>query len=499
MSAILEGFRHVLAIEPMLIVSLGVLVGCVIGAIPGLSGSMLIAIMLPFTVYLSPSAALVLLVGIYIGGVSGGLITASLLRVPGTAASIVTTFDGYPMARAGRPERAIGLGILASFVGGLISWVFLVATAPALARAALRFSTYERTSLVLMAMVMIAAVGRGSFGKSMLSGMFGMLIALPGIDPVTSRLRLTFGSTQMLGGFAMIPILIGLFGVGQVLTDVLERESPKVEAVKVTFRRMFPSLTELKQSIGNLVRSSLIGTGVGILPGAGATLGSITAYSVAQSASKTPERFGHGSEEGIMASEAANNATIAGALIPTLTLGIPGSPITALMLAAFVLHHVPVGPLLFRDRPEVVYTIMATVFVANLLMFFLMIGLTFVMARITEISKRFLSPAILVFCIMGSYAFNNRFFDVWVMLGFGCLGFLMEKAKVPLSPFIIGFILTPMLERNLRSALMHSRGSFLPFVSRPISAAFLAIAVLSVLLSIHAFVRRRRKKKSMKS
>lgn len=488
---IIDGFQFILTLESLMVVSVGVLVGCIIGAIPGLSGSMLIALMLPFTVHLKSSAALVLLVGIYIGAVSGGLITAALLRVPGTAASIVTTFDGYPMARAGRPERAIGLGILASFIGGFISWFVLVSAAPMLARVALKFSTFERASLVLMSMIMIASVGSGSFAKAIISGMLGMALALPGIDPVTAMHRLSFGSIQMLGGLPIIPILIGLFGVGQILNDILELKPLKVEAVRVSLKRMFPSFSELKKSSVNLFRSSLIGTGIGILPGAGATLGSITAYSVAQSASKTPEKFGHGSEEGIMASEAANNATISGALIPTLTLGIPGSPITALMLAAFVLHNVPVGPLLFRDQPEVVYGIMATVFVANILMFVFMIGLTFIMARITEISKRILTPTIFAFCILGSYASNNRFFDVWVMLGFGGLGFLMEKAKIPLSPFIIGFILTPMLERNLRSALMQSRGSFLPFLTRPISAAFLLVAVASILFSIYSSYRKK--------
>jgi putative tricarboxylic transport membrane protein len=469
-------------------VALGVSLGIIVGAIPGLSGTMLIALTLPLTFYMKSVVAVELLVSMYVGSVSGGLISATLLRIPGTPASIVTTFDAYPMAMKGKPGRAVGIGIISSFIGGLISWIFLVLLSPPLSALALKFGPFELFSMVLMALVLIASIGGGSFIKGIVSGFLGMLVACAGIDPVTSQLRLTFGSMQMVSGLNLIPILIGMFGISQILNDAIHVEH-KIERVPLKLSGVFLSLRELKEHTANFVRSSVIGTWVGLLPGIGANIGSIMSYSAAKNASKTPERFGTGIEDGIIASETANNATIGGAFVPMLSLGIPGSIITAVLMGALTLHDVTPGPLLFKNNPDVVYSIIATVFVANLIMFFLMIGATFIVGRLVDIPKANLIPIILVFCVIGTFALNNRIFDVWLMFIFGLVGFALEKVKVPLAPFVIGLILSPIAEINLRSGLMLSAGSFLPLLTRPISAIFVCIAIGTLVWSLYQTVR----------
>ena len=484
MHHLLNAFIALFAPLPMLYIFIGVFLGCTVGAIPGLTGSMLIALTLPLTYYMSSVHAITLLVSMYIGAISGGLITATLLRIPGTPASVVTTFDGYPMARAGKAGRAIGIGIMSSFVGGLVAWFFLVLLSPLMARFALKFTSFELFSLVLMALVLIAAVGQGSILRAIIAGFLGLLAGVPGVDPIVGRVRMTFGANEMIGGFGLLPVLIGLFGISQILNDVADVET-KIKSIPLTFRGMFLSLKEIKDNAVNLIRSSIIGTWIGILPGVGATIGSIMAYWAAKNSSKHPELFGKGSEEGIIASEAANNATINGAIIPLITLGIPGSIITAILLGAFILHDLNPGPLLFTSDPEVVYGIMAAAFIANVVMFIVMLGGSVVMARLVDVPRAILQPLLIVFCVIGTFALNNRFFDVWVMFSFGLVGFAFEKAKVPLGPFIIGFILSGIAELNLRSSLMYANGSLLPFVTRPISLIFIIIALSTLVWTFY--------------
>lgn len=479
MGHLLDAFVALSAPAPLFYIFIGVFLGCTVGAIPGLTGAMLIALTLPLTYYMTSTNAITLLISMYVGAVSGGLITATLLRIPGTPASVVTTFDGYPMAQAGKGGRAIGIGIMASFVGGLIAWFFLVLLAPVMARFALEFTSFEIFSLVLMALVLIASVGTGSILRAIIAGFLGLLAGVPGVDPIVGRIRMTFGANEMIGGFGLLPVLIGLFGISQILNDVSDVET-RLERIPFSFKGMFLSLKELKEHAVNLIRSSIIGTWIGILPGVGATIGSIMAYWAAKNSSKHPERFGKGSEEGIIASEAANNATINGALIPLITIGIPGSVITAILLGALILHDLNPGPLLFTSEPEIVYGIMAAAFVANIFMFIIMIGGSVIMARLVDVPRAILQPLLIVFCVIGTFALNNRFFDVWVMFAFGLMGFAFEKVKVPLGPFIIGFILSGIAELNLRSSLMYADGSLAPFVTRPISLTFIVIAIATL-------------------
>jgi putative tricarboxylic transport membrane protein len=474
---LLAGFVTALSPWPLFYTALGTIVGVIVGAIPGLSGGMLVALALPITFAMEPTAALVMLTGMYTGSISGGLITATLLRMPGDPASVMTIFDGYPLAKAGQPGRALGLGNGASFIGGLISWFFLVTLAPALSDVATKFGPFEYFSLVLMALVLIAAVSEGSFLKGILSGFLGMLVTMPGSDPATGELRFTFGVSELTAGFNLLPVLIGVFAIGQILSDLATIDQ-KWERLQVSTKGILMSLHDMKTQAVNLVRSSLIGTWIGIMPGVGGNVGSLIAYTVARNTSKTPERFGHGSEEAIVASESANNATVCGALIPMLAMGIPGSVIAAIMMGAFVIHGMAPGPLLFISNPGIVYTIMATCLIANGIMFVFMTAATRPISRLMYVDRGYLYPAIIVFCILGAYGVNNRMFDVWVMFAFGLVGYGLEWAKVPIAPFVIGVVLAPIAETTLRSGLMASGGSYWPLVTRPISLALLLIAAV---------------------
>lgn len=476
---------------PFFYTVLGTFLGIAVGAIPGLTGAMLIALTLPLTYYMAPTNAVILLVSMYVGAISGGLISATLLRMPGTPASVMTTFDGFPMARSGRPGRALSLGITASFVGGLISWWFLFLLAKPLSIIATRFGPFEYFTLILMAMVLIASVSQGSLVKGLLSGLLGMLVSMPGVDPSTGQPRLTWDFWQLNSGLKLLPVLIGVFAVSQIISDVLEINR-KVERVEMSRKGLLMSLADWRAQAVNLIRSSLIGTWVGLLPGVGASIGSVMAYTAAKNMSKTPERFGRGSEEGIVASEAANNATVGGALIPLIAMGIPGSVIDAILIGALMIHSIQPGPTLFLSNADVVWAMIAACLVANVLMFLMMTGAVGFVARLMFLPRAFILPVVMVFCVIGAYALDNTMFDVWVMLVFGLIGFFLERAKVPLGPFVIGFVLAPLAEAKLRSGLMMTAGSITPIFTRPLSLTFLLIAVVLLIWPLYGEWKRRR-------
>ncbi|QDV52637.1 tripartite tricarboxylate transporter substrate-binding protein [Gimesia fumaroli] len=476
------------------LIFVGTSLGIFVGAIPGLTGAMLIALTLPLTFTLDPQLAMTLLVSMYVGSISGGLITGTLLRMPGTPASVMTTLDGYPMTQQGQPGRALGLGIYASLVGGLISCVFLVTLSAPIARWSTQLGPFEYFSLVLMALVLIATIDGASLTRSLFSGTLGILAAMPGISAATGEVRLTLGFTPLNGGFKLLPVLIGMFAINQVLRDIANIDQ-KVPRVSVTHSGLWLTFRDWKNQWVNMLRSSFIGTFIGILPGIGANIGSIAAYSAAKNSSKTPQKFGSGSAEGIIASEAANNATVGGALIPLVAMGIPGSVIDAILLGALVLHGLQPGPRLFSDHPELVHTIMGTYFLANLVMFAVMIASVGFLAKLVRFPRPFLLPIIFTFCIAGAFALSNRMFDVWVMLGFGLLGLVLERNRIPLAPFVIGFVLGPIAEENLCAGLMSSHGSWLPIITRPISLLFVAISALLLMVPL---VRRFRKQSDSK-
>lgn len=485
---LVEAFVYLAQPWPCFLMVLGVVLGVTVGAIPGLTGAMLIALTLPLTYDMAnPADAMVLLVSMYVGSISGGLISATLLRMPGTPASIMTTLDGYPMASKGKPGRALGLGVAASFVGGLISWIFLVLLSKPIAEWSTHLGPFDFFSLTFMALMLIASISGKSLSRGALSGVLGVLASMPGTHPATGEPRMTFGFAELDSGLNLLPVLIGLFAVSQLVREVLQIDQ-QAKATRYDSRGLLLGIGDWLKHGLNMIRSSLIGTWVGILPGVGANIGSVLAYSAAKNASKQPEEFGEGAEEGVVASEAANNATVGGALIPLVALGIPGSVIDAILLGALVLHGLTPGPLLFKDSPDVVYTIMATTLVANCAMAIFMLLAISHLTRLMSAPRAFLVPIIMVFCVVGSFAQNNRMFDVWVMLAFGAIGFGLEAAKVPLAPFVIGFVLAPIAEEKLGAGLQASGGSYLPLVTSPISLLFCLVAAA---LLVWPLIRRR--------
>lgn len=482
----LLGIQMCMDVQVILLILLGVVAGIIIGAIPGLTVTMGVALFLPITFGMEPIAALALLMGLYIGGTSGGLISAILLSIPGTPSSIATCFDGHPMAARGEAAKALGVGIVASFLGGAISYVILMFLAPAIAKVALKFGPYEYFSIAVFSLTMIAGLSTGSIVKGVICGLVGMMFSFVGIAPITSFTRFTFGFGELNAGFSLLPVLVGLFAVSQVLITAEEKFKSKDMTVRAAKIKGFGfTRNDVKGQGGNLCLSTLIGTAIGILPGLGGSICNIIAYSVAKNRSKHPEKFGTGIVDGIVASESSNNACTGGALVPLLTLGIPGDNTTALILAGFMIHGITPGPLLFRTQAPLVYGIFIALMIANLFMLFVEYAGIRVFTKILTVKENILMPVVLVFCAVGAYGANNRVFDIAVMLGAGVLGYALKRMKFPLAPIILGFILGPLLETNLRRGLMKSGGSFAPFMTTPISGFFLLVTVVVIAMLVY--------------
>ncbi|MEO0444634.1 MAG: tripartite tricarboxylate transporter permease [Verrucomicrobiota bacterium] len=454
----------------------GTALGITVGAIPGLTGAMVIALAIPMTFGMEPEAAMALLVSMYVGSVSGGLMTATLLKMPGTPSSIMTTLDAYPMANKGQPRRALSIGILASLVGGVFSWGVLVLLARPIALVSLKMGPMDTFALVMLALALVVAISRGNLLGGFLSLALGMLFALPGVDPATGQTRLTLGFAPLGDGLKQLPVLIGLFALPEALR--MAASSGDGESVEGKGGSLL-SLSEWRKQVANLVRSSSIGSFIGVLPGIGANIGSLLAYGAAKSAAADRDRFGEGAESAIVASESANNATVGGALVPLVSLGIPGSVIDAILLTAFIIHGLQPGPLLYKNSPEIVETITWSYLIANGVMFLLMwfgMGLS---RKLMEIPKWILLPLIFAFCVVGSYAFANRMFDVWVMLVCGVVGVALQRLRIPIAPFVLGFVLMPMAESNLVKGLGMGQSWFGPF-----SGPVLLLALFAVLAPV---------------
>ncbi|MGJ9384115.1 tripartite tricarboxylate transporter permease [Salipaludibacillus sp. CF4.18] len=489
----LEGLTSVMTFKTILFILLGVIMGLVFGSIPGLTATMAIAITLPMTFGMSQMDGMAILMGLYIGGVSGGLIPAILLKLPGTPSSIATTFDGYPMAKNGEAGKAFGYAIVFSFLGGLLSIFILMLVAPPLAKIALKFGPYEYFAITIFALTMISSLAGSSLVKGVLAGLMGIGLAMVGSAPIDAFPRFTFGYSGLDAGFNLLPVLIGLFAVAEII-KASERKIKKEKSIEYKMKGFGFSLVDFFKQGWNGLRSSIIGVAIGILPGIGGGTANIIAYVTAKNQSKTPEKFGKGIPDGVVASESANNAAIGGALVPLIALGIPGDTVTALLLGGLVIHGLTPGPLLFQDNGDVVYGIFIALIIANIAMIaFLYFGMRF-FTRILSIPKYILLPIILVLCVVGAIGVNNRMFDAGALLLFGILGYLMLKYKFPVAPVILGFILGPLVETNLRRGLMYSQGDFLPFLTQPIAAVFLGLAALSIILKIRDNYKKKRKK-----
>ena len=485
MEQLFNSFQYLFQLWPMFLLFIGVFLGIIVGSIPGLTTTMLITLTLPLTFFMDSVNAITLLIGMYVGGISGSQIAATLLRMPGTPASIMTTFDGYPMSQQGKSERALALGITSSFIGGLISWLFLAVLSPPLAKLALTFGPWEYFTMVLMALVMLASLSQGSLIKGLIAACLGMMVHLPGVDPSIGQMRLTFGFESLESGLSLMPVLIGAFAVSQIFKDIINIDS-KPPDVSVKKEGLLLSFKDIKKNSVNFIRSSIIGTWVGLLPGIGANIAAMLSYSTAKSSSKEPKKFGTGHEPGVIAAETANNASIGGALIPLITMGIPGSVVDAILIGALIIHNLEPGPLLFTTNPEIAYGVISAYLIGNIIMFGIMIFAVVHVAKVLYVPRAYLLAAILLFCVIGIFAVGNSFFDVWVMMIFGVIGFIMERAKMPLGPFVIGFVLSPIAEAQLRSGLMASEGSIEPLFTRPFAATFLVISILSLLWPLYS-------------
>ncbi len=484
------GFSNALTVQCVLIVFAGVALGIIFGATPGISTSMGIALLLPMTYNLKIIPSMGLLLGLYIGGVSGGLITAILLNIPGTPGSIATTFDGHPMARRGEAGKALGIGILYSFFGGMISLLILFTASPLLAKIALKFSAVEYFSITLLSFALIASLSGKSLVKGMISAIMGIVLTTVGMSPIDGAFRYTFGFHALDGGLNLLPVLVGVYAVTEVL-GIAEYDTPMVRPEKYKLKGFGVSLPEFKQQFVNLIRSALIGTGIGILPGVGANISNILSYTAAKNQSKHPEKFGTGIIDGVVASETANNAVSGGALIPMLTMGIPGDAGTALLLAALTIQGIQPGPLLFTKNADLIYTIFAFLIIANVLMIFSEYYGMRIFLKMLQIPKHVLMPVILVICCVEAFSVNNRIFDVWSILAIALLAYGLSKFRYPLAPFVLGFVLGNMFETNLRRALMYTDGNFFAFFTYPIATAGMLIFVAVIIFTVKKQIKAR--------
>lgn len=490
---LLAGFGNVLSPQIFILITLGVAVGIVFGAVPGLTAVMAIALCLPMTYTLGPAAGISLLIALFVGATSGGLISAILLKIPGTPSSIATTFDGAPMMEKGEGAKALGVGIVFSFIGTILSIGALMFIAPSLARVALSFGPHEYFAIAIFSLTLIATLSSGSMIKGVFAGVAGFAVSTVGIAPVDAITRFTFGRVEINAGFSILTVLVGMFAVAEVIrvAESAHRKggAPITPPLLVKIKGFGFSMAEFLGQIPNAIRSSLIGISIGILPGIGAGTSNIISYIAAKKRSKTPEKFGKGTIEGVVASETANNAGIGGAMIPLLTLGIPGDAVTAILLGGLMIHGIQPGPMLFITQGPLVYTIFAALVVAAIMMLILeFVGLR-LFIKLLAIPKHILLPIILVLCAVGAFGLASRIFDVWTILAFGILGYAFVKAGMPTAPFIIGFILGPMAETNFRRGLQLSAGDFTGFLTNPIAGTFLALAALSILWQVYVALR----------
>ena len=472
------------ASSPLIFVLLffGVAAGITIGVMPGLTATMAVALILPITFGMSASYGILLLIGVYKGAIFGGYIPAILLKTPGTPASAATAQDGYEFAKRGEAGRALGIGAVASFVGGIISVFFVILIAPQLARFALQFSSPEFFMLAVFGLTIISGVSGKSMTKGLLVGFLGIIISTIGIDIITGYTRYTFGNINLLGGVPFIPALIGLFAMSEALANVETIYQKTMEAQKVD--RIIPTKEDLKRTYKSSGVAGVIGTFIGIVPGAGAEIAAFVTYNVAKQTAKKPEEFGTGVLEGIAAPESANNASTGGALIPMLTLGIPGDATTAILIGALTIQGLQPGPLLFQDHPVLVYTIFVGMLLANIFMLILGLSTVRLFSKVLAIPKTLLIPIIMILSIVGSYAINMNFFDIWVMMFFGILGYIFKKLDMPIAPITIGLVLGPLAERHFRTSLIMSGGELSIFFNSPIAIFFLVMSIVTIFLPI---------------
>ena len=496
----MENFSEVLniflSLDNFLAIAMGVVIGVVIGSIPGLTATMAVALALPFTFTMEPVAAILLLVGIYKGGLYGGSITAILIRTPGSPANACTLLDGYPMAQQGHAKKALKMALYSSVIADFISNIALIFFAAYLAQLALSFGAPEFFWLICFSLTIIISLASGSMAKGLLAALMGILLSLVGLDSVYGSQRLTFGNYNLMDSISFIPLLIGLFALPEIMEFYRKKIVPHI---KTKASGAGVTLAEMKRSMKSIIRGSLIGVIIGAIPGTGATAAAFISYSDARRRSPNRANFGKGEVEGVAAAEAGNNGVAGATMIPLLSLGIPGDVITAIILGAFMVHGLTPGPIMFQENLSLIYALFLGIMLSSALL--LIVGNVAIkyFSAIADIPKAILFPIVLMFCVYGAYAVNNDTFDIWLMLGFGVVGYLFNRTGIPAAPFLIGFILGPMFEDNLRRSLLIGGNDLSIFVRGPITWFFIAITLGSILFGLYRFISARRQEARIKA
>ena len=477
---LMSGFATALQPTNLLYAVVGCVLGTLVGVLPGVGPAAGTAILIPITVALDPTGAIIMLAAIYYGAMYGGTITSVLINVPGEAASAVTCLDGYEMAKRGRAGPALAVAAIGSFIGGTVATMGLVLLALPLTRFALRFGPPEFFGLMVVGLSLVTGLAGRSLVRALVSAIVGLLLAQIGIDPVMGAPRFTFGRMELLDGFGIVPVVMGVFGIGEILLNA-EAQAVKVFDTKVS--SLVLTKRDIKDSAMPIARGTLLGFFLGLIPGVGAIVPTFLSYAIEKKASKTPERFGTGMIEGVAGPETANNSYANAALIPLFTLGIPGSPTTAILMGALMMNGLVPGPGLFKEHPQFVWAVIASFYIGNLILLILNLPFIPVWVAVLRIPYSVLLALVLGFCVVGAYSLSNSVFDIGAMLAFGILGYLFKKLDIPTAPLVLTLVLGPLMERGLRQSLEMSRGDFSIFFTRPISATLLVIASFVVITS----------------
>lgn len=476
-----DGFRVALTPTNLLFAFIGVMAGQIIGALPGIGSVVGVSLLLPLTFGMDPTSAIIMLAGIYYGSQYGGTITSVLINMPGEAATVATTLDGYQMARKGQAAKALGIATIGSFIAGTFGVIVVTLLSPTLAAFALQFGPPEYFALILLGFTALGAVAGESLAKGLTSVTVGLLISTIGLDIMSGRPRFTFGEDWLLSGFGFIVVAIGVFGIGEALDGMMAPTGRPIINTSLSWRASLPSAAEWARSRMAIARGALVGVLVGVLPGAGSTLASFIAYSVERNASKHPEEFGKGAIEGVAAPESANNAASASAMIPLLTLGVPGSGTTAVLLGGFLLWGLRPGPLLFSQHPDFAWGLIASMYIGNLMLVFINFFANPLFATMLRVPYAIQGAFVILFAVIGAYSLNNNPRDVVVMVAFGILGFAMKRLDYSAAGLILGLVLGPLAEKSLRQSLTLSRGDWMIFFDRPVSAILMVLAFVALL------------------
>lgn len=477
----------------LLWVLLGVAVGLIFGALPGLSATMGVALIIPLTFSMSEVTAIGTLIGVYIGGIAGGAISAILINIPGTPSSVVTSLDGYPMTKNGLAARALGWATFSSGWGSIISWLLLCTIAPLLARICTGFGSPEYAALAFFGLSIIAAVSGKSVVKGLISGLLGVTLSFVGIDPIWGDMRFTFGSVNLMSGISTVAALIGLYSIPQIINSCMDKDNEKISGKDLTIRNIVPPFREQWKRKFNIIRSALIGTFIGIIPAAGGNIAAFLSYDQAKRFSKEPDTFGKGNPDGVIASEASNNGVCGGALIPMLTLSIPGDSVTAVLLGGLMIHGITPGPTLFSEKPSIVSGIFTMVFVATIFMVLLQVFGIKLFVKTLNVPVNILNSILVMLALVGSYAIRGSFFDVLLTLFFGLIGFVMTRGGFPMAPIVLGLVLGSMFEGEFRRAVKLGGGSASIFLHRPVAMFFILVAVAVIASTVISRARKSNK------